>query len=300
MKIEKYDAALDHLIEANAQLEMLASGFQFTEGPIWDANQQCLYFSDIPANKIYRYSPETGATEYRNPSNFSNGLTLDHDGYLIACEHHTRRVTRTTPQGIEVLANSYMGQRLNSPNDVIVARDGGILFTDPHYGLLEGQGGPATQELAFRGVYRLAPGSSELSLLVSDFEAPNGLALSLDEKRLYVDDSIRGHIRVFDVNDDWTLSGGTIFAELARDAAGDPDGMKLDDLGNIFCTGPGGIWIYSPDGVPLGRILMPEVTANVNWGDDDSRSLYITASTSLYRLRCKTRGTRQREFKNQR
>jgi gluconolactonase len=293
VKIEKYDAALENLIEANAELDLLASGFQFTEGPIWDTNQQCLYFSDIPANKIYRYSPETGTTEYRNPSNFSNGLTLDHDGCLIACEHHTRRVTRTTAQGIEVLADSYMGQRLNSPNDAIVARDGGILFTDPHYGLLEGQGGPATQELAFRGVYRLAPGSSELNLLVSDFEAPNGLALSLDEKRLYVDDSIRGHIRVFDVNDDWTLSGGTIFAELARDAAGDPDGMKLDDLGNIFCTGPGGIWIYSPDGVLLGRILMPEVTANVNWGDDDSRSLYITASTSLYRLRCKTGGIRQ-------
>jgi gluconolactonase len=183
-----------------------------------------------------------------------------------------------------------MGKRLNSPNDVIVARDGGVLFTDPHYGLLEGLGGPAEQELAFKGVYRLAPNSSELSLLASDFDAPNGLALSIDEKRLYVDDSIRSHIRVFDVNEDWTLSGGAVFAELSRDGLGDPDGMKLDYHGNIFCAGPGGIWIFSPSGVKLGRLLMPEVTANLNWGDDDACSLYITASSSVYRLRCMSGG----------
>jgi gluconolactonase len=290
MKIEKYDAALDDLISPSAELELLANGFQFTEGPIWDEQRQCLYFSDIPANTMYQFSHETSVQEYRKPSNFSNGLTLDHDACLLACEHHTRRVTRTTENGIEVLADSYMGKRLNSPNDVIVTRDGGVLFTDPHYGLLEGLGGPAEQELAFKGVYRLAPNSSELSLLVSDFDAPNGLALSIDEKRLYVDDSIRSHIRVFDVNEDWTLSGGAVFAELSRDGLGDPDGMKLDYHGNIFCAGPGGIWIFSPSGVKLGRLLMPEVTANLNWGDDDACSLYITASSSVYRLRCMSGG----------
>jgi gluconolactonase len=290
MKIEKYDAALDELISPSVELELLVEGFQFTEGPIWDKQNQCLYFSDIPANTMYRFSHEAGMQEYRKPSNFSNGLTLDHDSCLLACEHHTRRVTRTTPNGIEVLAESYMGKRLNSPNDVIVARDGAILFTDPHYGLLDGLGGPAEQELAFKGVYRLVPHSSELTLLVSDFEAPNGLALSIDEKHLYVDDSIRSHIRVFDVNEDWTLSGGTVFAELERDGAGDPDGMKVDCHGNLFCTGPGGIWIFSSNGTKLGRILMPEVTANVNWGDDDGCSLYITASSRVYRLRCITSG----------
>jgi gluconolactonase len=163
--------------------------------------------------------------------------------------------------GLEVVAESYMGKRLNSPNDAIVASDGAIIFTDPHYGLLEGLGGPAEQEQAHKGVYHVAPRSSDISLLVGDFEAPNGLALSLDEKKLYVDDSIQSHIRVFDVNDDWTLSNGKVFAVLERDGDGDPDG----------------------------RIVMPEVAANINWGDD-GHSLYIAASTSIYRLKLKTRG----------
>jgi gluconolactonase len=289
MKIEKHDDALDDLISESAELEKLASGFQFTEGPIWDKAKKCLYFSDIPANTMYRFSHETGVQVYRKPSNFSNGLTLDRDGYLLACEHHTRRVTRSVEDGLEVVAEAYMGKRLNSPNDVIVASDGAIIFTDPHYGLLEGLGGPAEQEQAHKGVYRVAPRSSDISLLVSDFDAPNGLALSLDEKKLYVDDSIQSHIRVFDVNDDWTLSNGKVFAVLERDGDGDPDGMKLDNQGNIFCTGPGGIWIFAPDGTKLGRIVMPEVAANINWGDD-GHSLYIAASTSIYRLKLKTRG----------
>jgi gluconolactonase len=289
MRIEKFDAALDDLLSESAELEKLATGFRFTEGPIWNKAKKCLYFSDIPANTVYRYSHESGVQVYRQPSNFSNGLTLDSNGRLLACEHHTRRVTRSVEDGIEVVVDSYMGKRLNSPNDVVVASDGSIIFTDPHYGLLEGLGGPAEQEQSFKGVYRVAPNSNVATLLVSDFEAPNGLALSLDEKRLYVDDSIQSHIRVFDVNDDWTVSDGSVFAALERDGDGDPDGMKLDNQGNVFCTGPGGIWIYAPSGTKLGRIVMPEVAANVNWGDD-SHSLYIAASTSIYRLQLKTRG----------
>lgn len=290
MIIEKFDAALDDLISPSVELEQLATGFRFTEGPIWDRGKQCLYFSDIPANTMYRYSQQSGVQVYRQPSNFSNGLTLDRDNFLLACEHHTRRVARSTEDGIEVLADSYQGKRLNSPNDVIVARDGSILFTDPPYGLLDGLGGPATQELSFQGVYRIQRGSREPTLLVDDFDAPNGLVLSLDEKRLYLGDSVQNHIRVFDVNEDWTVSGGGIFANTHATEAGNTDGMKLDQHGNLFCTGAGGIWIFSPEGKKLGRIVMPEVTANVNWGDEDSRSLYITASTSVYRLRCLTRG----------
>ena len=293
MIIEKFDAALDELISAEAELEQLATGFQFTEGPVWDKGKQCLYFSDIPANTMYRYSQQSGAQVYREPSNFSNGLTLDRDNFLLACEHHTRRVTRSTEDGIEVVADSYQGKRFNSPNDVIVARDGSILFTDPAYGLQDGLGGPAQAELSFKGVYRLQYGSTEPVLLVDDFDAPNGLALSLDEKRLYIGDSVQNHIRVFELKDDWTLSGGEVFANTHAAEAGDTDGMKLDQHGNLFCTGAGGIWIFSPEGKKLGRIVMPEVTANLNWGDEDSKTLYITASTSLYRLRCLTRGNVQ-------
>jgi gluconolactonase len=256
------------------------------EGPVWDEGGHCLYFSDIPENTIYRYTDAGGAEVYRRPSYFSNGLTLDAMGRLIACEHQARRVTRGHGDEVEVLAQRYRGDRLNSPNDVIVASDGSILFTDPPYGLREGLGGPAERELDFCGVYRLAPGSDELTLLVDDFETPNGLALTMDERRLYVDDTVRGHIRVFDVNEDWRLSGGEIFAELTGNEPGAPDGMKLDVEDNIYCTGPGGVWIYTPDGVLLGRIRMPEVTANLNWGGEDGRSLYLTATTSLYRIRC--------------
>jgi gluconolactonase len=167
-----------------------------------------------------------------------------------------------------------------------------MIFTDPHYGLLEGLGGPGEQELGFRGVYHIPAGQNEPILLVDDFVTPNGLALSPDESKLYVDDTIGGHIRAFDVTDGWGLSGGDVLVELRRDdEEGVPDGMKVDAEGNIYCTGPGGIWICAPDGTVLGRVRMPEVTANLCWGDDDQHTLYITASTGLYRLRCLARGS---------
>jgi gluconolactonase len=291
MNLEVFEPELKTLIDPHATLEHLAGGFQFTEGPVWDPAQACLYFSDIPANTMYVYREGEGVQTYRQPSHYSNGLTLDGAGRLIACEHQTRRVTRTGEAGLEVVVDRYQGKRLNSPNDVVVAGDGSILFTDPSYGLREGMGGPAEQELPFQGVYRVPPGANEPILLADDFETPNGLAFNPGESRLYVDDTVRGHLRVFDVGAGWTLSGGDVLAELVRpDEKGRPDGLKVDVHGNIYCTGPGGIWVLAPDGAVLGWIHMPEQTANLNWGDADRRSLYITASTGLYRLRCLTQG----------
>jgi gluconolactonase len=218
-------------------------------------------------------------------------MTIDPQGCLLACEHQARRVSREGPAGYEVLASHYRGKRLNSPNDVIVARDGSIIFSDPHYGLMEGLGGPGEQEQPCRGVYRLAPGATEPTLLVDDFITPNGLALTKDERTLYVDDTLASHLRAFDVGADWTLSNGRVVLEFPRDEdPGVPDGLKLDVDDNVFCTGPYGVWVISPRGAVLGRIHMPEVTANLNWGEADRGTLYLTASTGVYRLRTLTHG----------
>lgn len=290
MVLEVYEAEAQKLVEPTASLERLGDGFQFTEGPVWHVGQQCLFFSDIPANTMYRYTSANGVAVYRKPSHFSNGLTLDGAGRLLACEHQSRRVSRTETDGVETVVERYQGKRLNSPNDLIVALDGSILFTDPHYGLMDGLGGPGEQELPFRGVYRIAPGAQEPTLLVDDFTAPNGLALTADGRRLYVDDTIQGHIRAFDVREDWTLAGGAVLVELRGEEPGAPDGMKLNAEGMIYCTGPGGVWLCSPTGAVLGRLRMPEVTANLAWGGADGCSLYLTASTGLYRLRCQVGG----------
>ncbi|HEX2619051.1 MAG TPA: SMP-30/gluconolactonase/LRE family protein [Phototrophicaceae bacterium] len=293
MTIQIYDQEALTLIDPNAELVKLATGFKFTEGPVWDFQNQQLIFSDIPANIMYSYSEAHGVSIYRQPSHFSNGLCMDSQGRLLACEHQTRCVTRTTPSGeIEVLATHYRGKRLNSPNDVIVTRDGSVIFTDPHYGLLEGLGGPAQQEQQHRGVYRLAPGATEPVLLIDDFEAPNGLALSPDESILYIDDTIRDHIRAFKVADNGLLSGGEVLLKLQGETGeeGAPDGMKITESGHVFCTGAGGIWICHPECRVLARIMMPEVTANLRWGDADRRTLYMTASTSIYKLRCLVSG----------
>jgi gluconolactonase len=291
MLLEVYDAAAKNLIDSAATLEKLADGFLFTEGPIWNEAEQCLIFSDIPANTQYRYTNSDGAKVFRQPSHFSNGLTLDQAGRLLACEHQRRRVSRAGANGVETVVDRYQGKRLNSPNDLFVAPDGSIIFSDPHYGLMDGLGGPGEQELAFRGVYRIAPGANEPTLLADDFSAPNGLALSPDGRTLYVDDSIGGHIRAFAVQDDWSVKGGQVLVELKGEDPGVPDGMKLNVDGTIYCTGPGGVWLIAPTGIVLGRILMPEVTANLAWGDSDGCSLYMTASTGLYRLRCRVGGT---------
>jgi len=270
------------------QLQQAAGGFGFTEGPVWCGNY--LLFSDIPRNRIIRWrmlSEGPEVTTFRSPSGNSNGLTLDKSGRLIACEHSGRRVTRTEMDGsISVLAEQYQGRRLNSPNDVVVRSDGSVYFTDPPYGL----GDPANwKELPFNGVYRLSPGG-ELGLLTDDFDRPNGLAFSLDDSVLYIDDSARRHIRAFDVSPDGSLSNGRVLIEMQASEEGVPDGMKVDRQGNIYSTGPGGLWIINPGGNCLGRIVLPELPANMAWGDSDWKTLYITARTSVYRMRLAVAG----------
>ena len=281
------------IVPEGAQLERLATGFLFTEGPVWDAANGCLFFSDIPGNKIRKWTPDKGIEVIREPSGKSNGLTLDKQGRLLACEHANRRVSRAEKDGTVVtIADKYEGKRLNSPNDVVAKSDGSVYFTDPPFGLTVEFGAPGERELTFQGVYRLSPDGETLTLLVDDFQGPNGLAFSPDESLLYIDDSALVHVRVFDVNPDGTISNGRMFAELQGDEKGTTDGMKVDSAGNIYITGPGGIFVYDPSGEELGRIDIPEVAANMAWGDEDWKSLYITASTSLYRIRLGIEGIR--------
>jgi len=259
-------------------VEKVAQGFQFTEGPVWTP-WNTLLFSDIPANRIYELASSKKVKIYREPSGNANGLTFDHQGRLIACEHSNRRVSRTEKDGsITVLADRYQGKRLNSPNDVVVKSDGSIYFTDPTYGIKKEE-----QELGFQGVYRISP-QGKLELLVSDFKMPNGLCFSPDEKRLYVADSSElAHIRVFDVTSDGKLVNGRVFAKTS--GPGGPDGMKVDVRGNLYVAGPGGVWIFDTNGVHTDIIKTAEVPANLAWGDEDGRTLYITARTSIYKVR---------------
>jgi gluconolactonase len=289
--LDVYEPAALKVLSPEATLHQVADGFVFTEGPVWDFDAGHLVFSDIPGDTMYRYQPDKGVTIYRKPSMFSNGTTLDADGRLIVCEHRTRRVAREVEPGrFETVADSYAGQRLNAPNDVIIAPDGSLVFTDPHYDIGEGFGGPAEQVQAHRGLYRVPPGAGEPQLLVDDFGGPNGLALAPTGDRLYVDDTERAHIRSFAVGDNWQLTGGDVLIELAGDGEGVLDGLKVDEEGTIYCTGPGGIYICHPNGALLGRIRIPEVTANLAWGDSDARTLYITASDKLFRLRTQVTG----------
>jgi gluconolactonase len=279
------------IVPKGSKPEKIATGFVFTEGPIWDASQGCLFFSDIPANKMRKWTEAKGAELFREPSGKSNGLTLDKQGRLIACEHANRRVSRTEKDGTVVtIADKYNGKKLNSPNDVVVKSDGSIYFTDPPYGLTAEFGNLGEQELPFQGVYRLSADGKTLTLLVDDFDKPNGLAFSPDESLLYIDDTDRSHVRVFDVKPDGTITNGRIFVELKGTEPGAVDGMKIDSEGNAYVTGPGGISIFDPSGKKLGRIDVPEVAANIAWGDKDWKTLFITGSTSLYRIRLSIQG----------
>jgi gluconolactonase len=221
----------------------------------------------------------------------ANGNTFDRKGRLLTCEHATSRLTRTDREGrIEVMASYYNGKELNSPNDVVVKRDGGIYFTDPNSGRGPRFGIVREQELPFQGIYRLNATDGTLILLADDFSKPNGLCFSPDEKLLFVNDTDRGHIRVFDVQADGFLANGRVWATLMGDGLGVADGMKVDEAGNLYCAGPGGVHLYDAEAESLGVIRMPEYTTNMAWGDGDLRSLYVTASTSLYRLRVKMPG----------
>ena len=276
------------LFPKHAKLEKLASGFQFTEGPIWIDKGGYLLFSDIPASRIYKLDKNYSISVYKDPSEHANGLTLDIKGRLICCEHGSRSVTRTEHNGsITSLCSHYNGKPLNSPNDVVVSKNGTIYFTDPPYGIKKDQ-----QQLPFQGVFSYSPESKELRLVTDELLRPNGLAFSPDQKKLYIDDSSkRRHIKVYDVCDNGSLMNGRIFHDMKSRLKGNPDGMKVDKAGNIYCTGAGGVWVFDETGLHLGTILTPETPSNCAWGDEDKKSLYITACSSVYRLRVTTEGT---------
>ncbi|MFN3653564.1 MAG: SMP-30/gluconolactonase/LRE family protein [Armatimonadota bacterium] len=281
---------LNRIVPASARVEKVASGFTFTEGPVWRGGT--LLFSDIPNNVIQQYDPATGrVTPYRQPSGNTNGSTLDSRGRLICCEHSGRRVSRQEADGsYTTLVDQYEGKRLNSPNDVVIKRNGALYFTDPPYGLGRQDEDP-NKELPHNGVYRLHNG--KLTLLTTELTRPNGLAFSPDEKFLYVanSDSARKIWMRYPVRRDGTLGPGTVFADVTSNTEdGAPDGMKVDREGNVFATGPGGVWIFSPEGKHLGTIKPAEVPANCGWGGADGQTLYMTARSGLYRIRTGTGG----------
>jgi gluconolactonase len=273
------------LVDRNAKLETVGSGFGFTEGPMWDP-AGFLYVSDETINKIYRLYPDGRKQEVISLGD-PDGNTFDRDHRLIDCASVLRAIIEVTPEGkYKVLADRYQGKKLNSPNDVIIGPDGAIYFTDPTLDLVAGE----KQEIPFQGVYRLGK-DGEVRLLTKDLTQPNGLAFSPDGKHFYVDDSEQRNIRVYEVAADGSLSNGRIFGEEPGGKGdGVPDGIKLDKNGNLFVTGPKGIWVWDASGHHLGTIVVPEQPANLTWGDKDYRTLYITATTSVYRLRMKVEG----------
>jgi gluconolactonase len=273
------------LVDHDAKLSMVGTGFGFTEGPVWDESG-FLYVSDETINKIYRLHPD-GKKEEVIALGDPDGNTFDRRHRLIDCASVLRAIIEVTPGGkYKRLADHYDGKKLNSPNDVIVGPDGDLYFTDPTLDLVAGE----KQELRFQGVYRLDKKGS-VQLLTKDLTQPNGLAFSPDGKHFYVDDSEKRNIRIYDVVPDGSLTNGRIFGEEpgGKDD-GVPDGIKVDKNGNLFVTGPKGIWVWDARGNHLGTIVMPEQPANLNWGDKDYRTLYITATTSVYRLEMKTQG----------
>jgi sugar lactone lactonase YvrE len=299
MTFDVRDPRLHDLVAPDAPIDRIAGGLGFTEGPVWRRGE--LLFSDIPNKRIVRWRRLPEGPELTTfATGTSNGLTLDRQGRVLAAEHDGRRVTRVADDGTRtVLAERFQGKRLNSPNDIVVKSDGSIYFTDPPYGVRPSRPGtvrPAgwwTQpiegkEQPYHDVYRIAPDGA-LHLLVDDFALPNGLAFSPDESRLYIDDSAHKHIRAFDVRPDGTLTGGRVLLDMASDEPGVPDGLKVDVQGNVFSTGPGGIWVCRADGTLLGLIVLPELPANLGWGEDGT-VLFATARTSVYRLPTKTRG----------
>lgn len=273
------------LVDRDAKVSVVGTGFGFTEGPVWD-EKGFLYVSDEEINKIYRLYPD-GKKEELIALGDPDGNTYDREHRLIDCASVLRAIIEITPDGkYKILADHYDGKRFNSPNDVIVGPDGALYFTDPTLDLVRGE----KQEILFQGVYRL-DSKSNVRLLTKDLTQPNGLAFSPDGKHFYVDDSEQRNIRVYDVAADGILSNGRIFGEEpGGKGEGVPDGMKVDNNGNLFVTGPRGIWVWSPEGKHLGTIVMPEQPANLTWGDPDYRTLYITATTSVYRLPMKTQG----------
>ena len=284
--LQSHAAGIDTLVEAGS-FERIATGFNFTEGPVWHPDGYLL-FSDVRANTIYQWTPAGSVETFRSPSEYANGLAFDRQGRLIACEHRTRRISRTEPDGTVVtLAGEYDGRKLNSPNDTAVKSDGSVYFTDPPWGLLANLGGPGSQELSFQGLYRLSPDGETLALLEAGLSRPNGLAFSPDETVLYVTETTSGTIYAYDVQPNGLLVNRRIFAR-----AGGLDGMTMDMRGNLYVASGSGVAVFNREGTSLGRIGTSETTRNCAFGGDDHRTLFITAGRSVYRVRMTVPGTR--------
>jgi len=306
-KIVRLDPAFDKLVSADAKVEKLVDGHEWTEGPVWNRKEGYLLFSDIPNNAIIKWQDGKGESVFLKPAGYSgkepftgrepgtNGLTYDSEGRLVACEHGDRRVSRLEADGKtkKTLADKYEGKRLNSPNDLVYKSNGDLYFTDPPYGLPKQMNDPG-RELDFCGVYRLSK-DGKLILLTKEITRPNGIALSPDEKKLYVasSDPDKAIWMVYDMQPDGTISNGKVFFDATAWAKekrpGLPDGMKVDKDGNLFATGPGGVLVFSPEGKHLGTFDTGVPTANVGWGGDGS-TLYITANTALLRVKLNTKG----------
>lgn len=308
-RLTAYDSRLDDIIASDVVIERLADGFEWTEGPIWDRQEGCLLFSDIPRNAIYKYKDGEGVTLFLHPSGYngrqvfrgkepgSNGLTYNARRELHACQHGERRIVRFgRDQEQIVVADRYEGKRLNSPNDLVFKSTGELYFTDPPYGLLQRFDDPE-KEIPFSGIYRVKDGVVEL--LCKDLKVPNGLAFSPDEKYLYVSNTGNKALKDiprwyrFPVKEDGTLGDKEVFYEsslFSERRPGSPDGLKVDEKGNVYCAGPGGLYIFSPDATLLGFIEFAEPTANCNWGGEDGSTLYITASHAIYRVQMKNKG----------
>lgn len=308
-RIVRVDARFDELIGRGAPIEKIADGFQWLEGPMWDRRGGALLFSDIPENSVFRWTRAEGTSLFLRPSGYtgsapftgpepgSNGLTFDPEGRLVLAQHGDRRVVRREHDGsFTVLAARFEGKRLNSPNDVVFDSQGNLYFTDPPYGL-PGKFDDPAKELPFQGVYRLSR-DGKLTLLTKELLAPNGIAFSPDEKTLYVTDvdPKRSAWLAFDVQPDGTLGKSRVLRDVTEErkkTPGGPDGVKVDERGNLFGAAPGGVWVMAPDGTLLGKIQLGVKTGNVAFGED-GRTLFITASDAVYRVRLKTRGARFR------
>lgn len=301
--VERLDDKLDALAPRGAAVEKLAGGFGFIEGPLWFPDGR-LWFSDVAGNVVRQWTPDGKVVEILRPGGYDgtdapagslpgpNGMIAGPDGSVLLCQHGNRRIVRIgKDRKVTPLVEKFQGKRFNSPNDLVYKSDGSLYFTDPPYGLAGGDSDPK-KELPFNGVFRLKDG--KLNVLVKDMTRPNGLAFSPDEKVMYIanSDEKRKVWMRYDVKPDGTLAGGTVFADVtAETAAGLPDGMKVDSQGNVYASGPGGIWVFSPDGKHLGTIKPAETPANCNWGDD-GKSLYITAQTGLYRIKLAAQGNK--------
>lgn len=285
--LELRDERLAGIVEAD-EVREVAGGFEFTEGAVWDAKNGRLIFSDIAGDAMYQLTGDD-ISEYRSPSQMANGNCWDPAGRLITCEHATSRVVREEQDGtLTVLADRFAGREFNSPNDVIAASDGTVIFTDPTFGRNAFFGVERPLPREERGVYAIRP-SGEILCVADDFEQPNGLFLTVDESALFVNDTGRRHIRRFALSAEG-ITGGEIWAEITGTGAGDPDGLKADSAGNVYCTGPGGVHVFAPDATCLGVIRVPQAVANFAWGGADRRTLYLCATTSIYAVRVSVPG----------